>query len=60
MTRWFGLRLDFLSTCILIAVTFISIPLVSLTGAVYGRDAGSPYIHSHLFPYCLLEVKVEY
>ena len=32
MTRWFGLRLDFLSTVILIAVTFMSIPLISLAG----------------------------
>ena len=31
MTRWFGMRLDSLFTLILVAVAFVSIPLVSLT-----------------------------
>ena len=39
IARWFGIRLDFLSNIIVIAVVFISIPLISLTGKLKGSKA---------------------
>ena len=32
LTRWFGIRLDFLSSTVLVCVAFITIPLLSQTG----------------------------
>ncbi len=32
MARWFGLRLDYISNFLLVAVAFTSIPLVSMKG----------------------------